>query len=194
MVNSQRRTCPALPGPQHPAAIDSTAARVAFGKGEAFSPKVGRRSAMDVLPSARPIDYEHPDYKHFNGLRRGRLVAVGYWATSRRGNAAFVMRCDCGRFVFRLIRKWVAASKSDSCEVCYVKASLQDQTISAVYINRRSSVAKHRKCARLQRRLLAAGFSKEERHLIIDYRLPTDDLVWLRGAVDEITRKGVRHG
>lgn len=196
MVKSQRRACPALPGLLCSVAIDATAARVAFGKGEVFLPRPAqaRHKWRDRLDMSR-VHFDHPEFGQFNGLRRGHVELLGYWGT--RGPSkihVFAARCDCGRFVFRGIHAWLKGrDKADYCSVCALKASFLGKEVDPFLYSPKPPRRKN-KCPRLRERLNAAGFSKAERHLIIDYRLPTDDLVWLRGAVDELASKGVRHG
>lgn len=206
--SSQRRDCRALPGLLNTAAIDQQAARVAFGKGEVFSPKVKTVEALDVL-DVRRIQFDHPDYKNRNGLRRGRLVALGFWNSSKSASkrkhakAVFAMRCDCGRFAFRRIDDWCKEMhRPDACAVCAIKAGVAGQVASASWSRSEDRAAlraqRPEKKGRLKTqnwmKLAAAGFTKAERNLVADYRLPHSDLLWLRGAIDELKSKGARHG
>lgn len=107
-----------------PLPVDRVAARVAFGKGEHFTPEFPEHHAFRTmkLPPKRPqMPSDATDYA---GLRHGHMTAL-FWfspASKRRSGTIWVARCDCGNYELRRPGTWgnrpSPTDDPDRCEEC----------------------------------------------------------------------------
>ena len=105
--------------------VNSTAARVLYGKGQAWDVK--RKQTENETFDAPPLPaMQMPvDSKDYSGLRRGRMVAFRFHG-GKPGDRTWLARCDCGRYEIRRIVRWVKKMDApDACGICraehYVK-------------------------------------------------------------------------
>ena len=100
---------------QNPLPIDRVAARVLRGKGEHWEPTGNpmKRGPGDNLIGPTPGKAMPATATDYTGERRGRLVAFRYLDGKR-----WVMRCDCGAFEHRDIKKWIDRVLLDECHRC----------------------------------------------------------------------------
>ncbi|WP_422097454.1 hypothetical protein [Variovorax sp.] len=171
----------ALPTATHGIAVNRLTALVAFGAAERTAELPVPKHAVRQAPYV-PLPVEQADYQRYEGLRRGRLIARCFLSFNREGEAVFMMRCDCGAFTTRRIVKWAErVSSSDCCMVCERAAAL-----SAVHRSRATHPVRF---GRWKARMLSEGFTEDQCALVSQYKLATDDLEWLRGALAEIERR-----
>lgn len=188
MAHSKPAACAAIPTGLHSRPVNKVAARVAFFPGENWEPTlpVGNGSVFDEPPMARPkqnID----KYAHVTGMRRGRLVAVSFFAVNRNFKTIWLMRCDCGRYAFRFIKGWSRrVGVFDQCIAC--------ETVNAITQSNPSRATHGIRSARWIAKMLGAGFTKVQCQLIQQYKLPTEDAVWLKGALAEIELRLIETG
>lgn len=168
-----------------PKAIDICAARVVFfpNDGPNDEPRFARSNGMALPPVA--LKPEASDaFAAFQGLRRGRLVALQLCGYTKKGKAVFLMLCDCGRYARRRIEKWASkGTASDACSIC-------QQTQALSHRNKSRDAHGIRRAAWLAS-LLEAGFTSQQCGLIEKYSLDTNDLQWLKGALAEIESRQV---
>lgn len=120
------------------------------------------------------------DEAQYLGLVRGKLTAVGFMHHKRsNGKSVWLMRCDCGRYTVRLIANWVKRLQHpDQCGCCAVTRSITHE--------RNNSKTAGLRTARWRQRMADAGFSPQELDLVKTYKLPADDLAWLRATLDSL--------
>lgn len=106
--------------------INKTAARV-VSAGEQYVPnkKHGSYLHSELPLPTRRIPSDAPDLR---GIRFGsfRVVGLGEQGVGRRGNAPWVVRCDCGRYEHRTakaIRN--PRNTEDACNICRHTAFLK---------------------------------------------------------------------
>ena len=165
---------------QPPKAIDICAARVVFFPNEDLTegPRFARFNGMELPP--RAINPANVDvFAGFQGLRRGRLVAMQFSGYTKKGKPVFLMLCDCGRYAFRKIEKWaLKAATPDACSIC-------QQTQAVSHKNKSREMHGIRRAAWIAS-LCEAGLTPNQCNFIEKYSLDTDDLQWLKGALAEI--------
>lgn len=163
-----------------PTAVDIVAARVVFYPGDTYvAPKPSVPSnGLDLPPKVRNPEASEV-FAEFQGQQRGRITALRFWGYSGKGEAVFLVRCDCGRYAFRKIIKWVSKGQHpDKCGVC-------EKTGSLSLCNKSRDRTGLRRAAWLAS-LREEGLTEEQCSLIEKYSLNTDDLQWLKGALAEI--------
>lgn len=168
-----------------PTAIDRCAARVVFfpADGPTEEPRFARYNGMALPPVALRPEAVKP-LAEFQGMRRGRLVALQLCSYNKKGKAVFLMLCDCGRYAFRKIEKWAGkGTASDACSVC-------QQTLALSHLNKSREARGIRRAAWIAS-LQVAGVTSQQCELIEKYKLDTDDLKWLKGALAEIESRQV---
>lgn len=102
----------------HSAPVNSTAARVLYGKGAAWDVK--RKPTQFETYDAPPLpEMQQPaEAKDYSGFRRGRMVAFRFHG-GKTGDRTWLARCDCGRYEIRRITRWVKKPEAyDACAVC----------------------------------------------------------------------------
>lgn len=116
---------PVFVGAQAPA--NGTAARV-IGKAKEenqWRPMPKERdnyvASSNVLPTI-PLPFGSPVAAHdLIGKRRDRLIVIGYSAEqgSKKQQAKWVVRCDCGNYEHRTrIFRWIGTKAPDMCREC----------------------------------------------------------------------------
>ena len=161
--------------------VDRQAAIVGFWPGEHWEPTLSEHQAYFAQPTpttSRPVE-PNAKYAHVTGLRRGQLTALCFHGVNRNGKPLWLMRCDCGRYTFRYIKGWIKRlGDPDRCAACETTQALTRPSPS-----RAAHGVRH---ARWIQQLVESGFTAQQAQLVDQYRLPCDDLVWLKGAVSEI--------
>lgn len=111
----------------HPLPINRLAAKVAFSKGDHFSPTFPEHHlvrTMETPPRCAPRPEDAADH---TGIRHGWMTAMSWFRRSqgkknKARNAVWVARCDCGRYEFRRPGNWLnhpsPESDPDRCEYC----------------------------------------------------------------------------
>ena len=168
-----------------PKAINIVASRVAFYPGDTYvSPKPSIPSnGLDLPPKALMPD-TCAAFVEYGGHRRGRIMALRFWGYDGKGEAVFLMRCDCGRYAFRKIVQWASKGQhSDNCGVC-------EKVVSLSHRNQRRDRSRLRRAAWITS-MLGAGLTVAQCDMIEKYSLNTNDLQWLKGALAEIEARKV---
>ena len=102
----------------HSAPINSTAARVLYGKGASWDVK--RKPTEHETFEAPPLpEMQAPaESKDYTGFRRGYMTAFRFHG-GEAGARTWLARCDCGRYEIRRIVRWVKKPDvADGCSVC----------------------------------------------------------------------------
>ena len=191
MANHRAAACAAIPSPLHPRPVNKAAALVAFFPGENWTATkpVQAGAALDAPPIPR-AKKSIEKYEHVTGMRRGKLVAVSFYAVNKNHKTIWLMRCDCGRYAFRFIKGWAKREGVfDQCGEC--------STVAAISNTNRSRATHGIRRAKWMSTMASAGFTIQQCEFVRLYGLPTDDLDWLKGALAEIeainAQQGGRH-
>jgi hypothetical protein len=111
----------------HPVPVNKLAVKVAFWKGDHFSPTFPEHHlvrTIEIPPRCSPRPKDAVDH---TGLRHGRMTAISWFRRSKGKknkaiNAVWVARCDCGRYEFRRPGNWLNHPSPeidpDRCEYC----------------------------------------------------------------------------
>lgn len=102
------------------APLNRSAASVTAPTPRGAEPVTPKESAALLAWDAPPVLTERlpkgsPDIK---GLRRGQMVAVGYYGPSKEG-ARWLCRCDCGRYEVRIQKRHKAGAAAGSGDCCH---------------------------------------------------------------------------
>lgn len=155
--------------------VDKKAALV-VSSGFRWNPTLPDRLVDSVWDAPKKCRPTPPDMMHLLGMRRGRLVATGWMGVNRNSKPVWQMRCDCGRYTVRFIRGWAKrVGVFDQCAACESTAKLS-------HVNRSRALHGVRH-SRWLASLTEAGFTEAQIAVIDRYRLPTDDIDWLRQAL-----------
>jgi hypothetical protein len=91
-------------------------------------PAAAAARSRHVLPTAPIPAVSLAGIAHVLGQRRGRMTVVGYAAEqpAGKGNARWVVRCDCGNYEHRTrILRWLGTHADDRCAECQNRAYLR---------------------------------------------------------------------
>lgn len=179
---SNTAVCLGFPSNLNSFPVDKTAALVGFFPGENWSPLTPPKSGtvLEISPISHP-KRNIEKYAHASGVRRGKLTAVSFWHVKKNHKTVWLMRCDCGCYCFRHIRRWLESDVFDQCLNCETATKITRPSTS------RSTHGV--RFAKWQIKMQAKGFTKEESLFIREYGLSADDLVWLRAVVNEFFAK-----
>ena len=86
--------------------------------GESYSLKPHTLVTWDVCP---PLHRPPTVVEDLRGTRRGSMIVIGYDRRVKRGDHAWIARCDCGIYEVRRGRAWrrgLANTTVDSCQWC----------------------------------------------------------------------------
>ena len=174
---------PAFPSPLNQSPVNRQALAIGLFPGENWEPKYIPNIVSDVPPALRRPKVDAQQWVGIAGMRRGALVAVSFHHQKKSHKNVWLMRCDCGAYTYRNIDGWLkrVGTHGDQCEACEYKQSISPTgKLSRKTFNTRY--------ARWVRKMEAQGFTREECALCKEYKLPADDLVWLRGALNELAK------
>jgi len=118
---------------QNPLPVDRMAQRVvkAARKEDLWDvpvhPDAFKKFSREMLPVAPipPVSWRNPQFRDPTGLRRGRLVVLGYAAEQggKKKGARWVVRCDCGNYEHRnMIFRWAGTQAPDMCIECRTRS------------------------------------------------------------------------